>query len=151
MLCFIRLGLGLGLGLELGFGCGLRLGLGLDEMLCFIRLADDDAQPQGGSVQGGSVQGGSVQGGVGRAPQPPMPPLPTRVATEARLVPTTTPLVSAGLAPLRKALQNAPAALLEALKAAAHWLLRVVRALLASDLLRTPPQGLGQIADTARP
>ena len=72
-----------------------------DEMLCFIRLADDDAA-------------------LPDATATTLPPLPMRVATEARRVPTSTPLVRAGLTPLRKALQNAPAALLEALKAAAH-------------------------------
>ena len=84
---------------------------------------------------------------------------------------------------MRKALQNAPAALLEALKgltltltpnpnpnpdpnpntltptpppyplkalkAAAHWLLRLVRALRSSEMLRAPPQGFGPMADTA--
>ena len=72
-----------------------------DEMLCFIRLADDDAA-------------------LPDATATTLPPLPMRVATEARRVPTSTPLVRAGLTPLRKALYNAPAALLEALKAAAH-------------------------------
>ena len=64
-------------------------------MLCFVRLADD-GRAEVGPASGGSR--GAVQGGGASAPQPPLLKHAMRVPTESCLVPTTTPLVSAGLA-----------------------------------------------------